>query len=47
MPAALTVVILAAGLGKRMKSAQPKVLHPLCGKPMIGWVVDQIGRAHV
>lgn len=41
MPAALTVVILAAGLGKRMKSAQPKVLHPLCGKPMIGWVVDQ------
>ena len=36
-----SVVILAAGLGKRMKSARPKVLHPLCGRPMIAWVVDQ------
>jgi bifunctional UDP-N-acetylglucosamine pyrophosphorylase/glucosamine-1-phosphate N-acetyltransferase len=41
MASALTVVILAAGLGKRMKSARPKVLHGLCGRPMIGWVVDQ------
>ena len=24
-----------------MKSAAPKVLHSLCGRPMIGWVVDQ------
>jgi bifunctional UDP-N-acetylglucosamine pyrophosphorylase / glucosamine-1-phosphate N-acetyltransferase len=30
-----TVVILAAGLGKRMKSDLPKVLHPVCGRPMI------------
>src|SRR5258708_35042455 len=36
-----TVVILAAGQGKRMKSALPKVLHPLCGRPMVAWVVDQ------
>jgi len=36
-----SVVILAAGLGKRMKSPRPKVLHPLCGRPMIAWVVDQ------
>jgi bifunctional UDP-N-acetylglucosamine pyrophosphorylase/glucosamine-1-phosphate N-acetyltransferase len=36
-----SVVILAAGLGKRMKSARPKVLHPLCGRPMVSWVIDQ------
>jgi bifunctional UDP-N-acetylglucosamine pyrophosphorylase/glucosamine-1-phosphate N-acetyltransferase len=34
-------VILAAGQGKRMKSPLPKVLHALCGRPMIAWVVDQ------
>jgi bifunctional UDP-N-acetylglucosamine pyrophosphorylase/glucosamine-1-phosphate N-acetyltransferase len=36
-----SVVILAAGLGKRMKSARPKVLHPVCGRPLLAWVVDQ------
>ena len=36
-----TVVILAAGQGTRMKSALPKVLHEICGKPMLGWVIDQ------
>jgi bifunctional UDP-N-acetylglucosamine pyrophosphorylase/glucosamine-1-phosphate N-acetyltransferase len=36
-----SVVILAAGLGKRMKSARPKVLASLCGRPMVAWVVDQ------
>ncbi|HEY7076336.1 MAG TPA: bifunctional UDP-N-acetylglucosamine diphosphorylase/glucosamine-1-phosphate N-acetyltransferase GlmU, partial [Solirubrobacteraceae bacterium] len=34
-----TVVILAAGEGTRMRSAVPKVLHPLCGRPMILWPV--------
>ena len=34
------VVILAAGKGTRMKSPRPKVLHPLCGRPMLSWVVD-------
>lgn len=34
------VVILAAGLGKRMHSALPKVLHSLAGKPLLGHVVD-------
>jgi bifunctional UDP-N-acetylglucosamine pyrophosphorylase/glucosamine-1-phosphate N-acetyltransferase len=36
----LTAVILAAGQGTRMKSARPKVLHELCGRPMIHHVVD-------
>ncbi len=39
--AAGSVVILAAGLGKRMRSARPKVLHPLCGRSMLEWVIDQ------
>jgi bifunctional UDP-N-acetylglucosamine pyrophosphorylase/glucosamine-1-phosphate N-acetyltransferase len=37
MPAAL---IMAAGHGTRMRSARPKVLHEVCGRPMLGWVVD-------
>ena len=36
-----TVVILAAGQGTRMKTGRPTVLAPLCGRPMIAWVVDQ------
>jgi bifunctional UDP-N-acetylglucosamine pyrophosphorylase / glucosamine-1-phosphate N-acetyltransferase len=34
-----TVVVLAAGEGKRMKSALPKVLHPLLGRSMLGHVL--------
>ncbi|TML97680.1 MAG: UDP-N-acetylglucosamine diphosphorylase/glucosamine-1-phosphate N-acetyltransferase, partial [Actinobacteria bacterium] len=33
------VVILAAGEGTRMRSATPKMLHPLCGRPMVAWTV--------
>ncbi len=36
----ITAIILAAGQGTRMKSARPKVLHELCGRPMIDHVVD-------
>ena len=36
----LTIVILAAGQGTRMKSARPKVIHELAGKPMLQHVVD-------
>jgi bifunctional UDP-N-acetylglucosamine pyrophosphorylase/glucosamine-1-phosphate N-acetyltransferase len=37
---AATVVILAAGQGTRMRSATPKVLHELCGRPMVLWPVQ-------
>jgi bifunctional UDP-N-acetylglucosamine pyrophosphorylase/glucosamine-1-phosphate N-acetyltransferase len=37
--AAPTVLILAAGQGTRMRSATPKVLHELCGVPMVLWPV--------
>src|SRR3954453_2916434 len=40
MPQTFTVVIMAAGKGTRMRSTVPKVLHPVCGKPMVEWVVD-------
>ena len=36
----MNIVILAAGQGKRMRSALPKVLHPLAGKPLLAHVVD-------
>jgi bifunctional UDP-N-acetylglucosamine pyrophosphorylase/glucosamine-1-phosphate N-acetyltransferase len=34
-----TVVILAAGQGTRMRSRTPKMLHDLCGRPMVEWPV--------
>ncbi|WNQ11671.1 bifunctional UDP-N-acetylglucosamine diphosphorylase/glucosamine-1-phosphate N-acetyltransferase GlmU [Paenibacillus aurantius] len=37
-------VVLAAGQGKRMKSKLYKVLHPVCGKPMVGHVADALDR---
>ncbi|WP_042354629.1 bifunctional UDP-N-acetylglucosamine diphosphorylase/glucosamine-1-phosphate N-acetyltransferase GlmU [Bacillus rubiinfantis] len=40
-------VILAAGQGTRMKSKLYKVLHPVCGKPMVQHVVDQINRLNI
>jgi len=38
----IDVVILAAGLGTRMKSSQPKVLHDLLGKPMVAYILDAV-----
>jgi len=35
----LAVIVLAAGQGSRMKSALPKVLHPVAGRPMVGHVI--------
>ncbi|MFA5005786.1 MAG: NTP transferase domain-containing protein [Candidatus Omnitrophota bacterium] len=36
----IAVIILAAGKSTRMKSETPKVLHELCGRPMLGYVLD-------
>jgi len=40
----MNIVILAAGQGKRMYSALPKVLHPIAGKPMLGHVLDTVQK---
>jgi bifunctional UDP-N-acetylglucosamine pyrophosphorylase / glucosamine-1-phosphate N-acetyltransferase len=40
-------IILAAGQGTRMKSKLYKVLHPVCGKPMVQHVVDQISHLQI
>ncbi len=40
-----TVLIMAAGHGTRMHSHTPKVLHRVCGKPMIEWVTDAAREA--
>ncbi len=40
-----TAVILAAGLGKRMRSKRPKALHPLAGRPMLRHVLEAASSA--
>ncbi len=40
-------VVLAAGKGTRMKSELPKVLVPVCGRPMIEYVIDALRQAGV
>lgn len=40
-----TAIVLAAGQGKRMKSALPKVLHPVLGEPMLDLVLSALERA--
>jgi bifunctional UDP-N-acetylglucosamine pyrophosphorylase / glucosamine-1-phosphate N-acetyltransferase len=40
-------VVLAAGKGTRMKSKRPKVLHELCGRPMLWWVLEALRAADV
>jgi bifunctional UDP-N-acetylglucosamine pyrophosphorylase/glucosamine-1-phosphate N-acetyltransferase len=41
----LTALIMAAGQGTRMRSSLPKVLHPVCGRPMLEWVIDAAREA--
>jgi bifunctional UDP-N-acetylglucosamine pyrophosphorylase / glucosamine-1-phosphate N-acetyltransferase len=43
----LLSIVLAAGQGKRMKSKLYKVLHPVCGKPMVGHVMDVLEKIQV
>src|SRR3954467_11960230 len=38
----LSAVILAAGLGTRMRSSTPKHLHPLLGRRLVDWVVEAV-----
>lgn len=40
-----TSVILAAGMGTRMKSEMPKVIHKVCGKELCRWVIDESKKA--
>ncbi|MBP5621445.1 MAG: NTP transferase domain-containing protein [Thermoguttaceae bacterium] len=40
-------IVLAAGKGTRMKSELPKVLFPVCGKPMINYVLDALDAAKI
>jgi bifunctional UDP-N-acetylglucosamine pyrophosphorylase/glucosamine-1-phosphate N-acetyltransferase len=40
------LLVLAAGKGTRMKSAQPKVLHPVNGRSMLEWVLDTAAAIH-
>jgi bifunctional UDP-N-acetylglucosamine pyrophosphorylase/glucosamine-1-phosphate N-acetyltransferase len=40
-------IVLAAGKGTRMKSAWPKVLHELCGRAMLWWVLEELRAAGI
>src|SRR5919107_2295371 len=33
------VLVMAAGQGTRMRSSTPKMLHPVCGRPMVAWPI--------
>src|SRR3954466_8880152 len=41
----LTALVMAAGHGTRMYSSLPKVLHPVCGVPLLHWVVEAAQEA--
>jgi bifunctional UDP-N-acetylglucosamine pyrophosphorylase/glucosamine-1-phosphate N-acetyltransferase len=43
----IAAIILAAGKGERMKSKLPKVLHPVCSRPMLGYVLDLVKRSKI
>ena len=42
MPSELAAVVMAAGLGTRMRSATPKHLHPVLGRRIVDWVIEAI-----
>jgi bifunctional UDP-N-acetylglucosamine pyrophosphorylase/glucosamine-1-phosphate N-acetyltransferase len=50
VPSRPTVLVMAAGHGTRMRSQTPKVLHPVCGRPMVHWTIaaaQEAGAARV
>ena len=47
MAKSLAAVVMAGGIGTRMKSATPKHLHPLLGRRMVDWVVEAARGAGV
>ncbi|HHW91650.1 MAG TPA: NTP transferase domain-containing protein, partial [Firmicutes bacterium] len=47
MSKGVMAVVLAAGKGKRMKSRLPKVMHRVCGKPMLAYVLEAAREAGV
>jgi bifunctional UDP-N-acetylglucosamine pyrophosphorylase/glucosamine-1-phosphate N-acetyltransferase len=47
MPEGVRAIVLAAGMGTRMKSARPKVLHEICGRPMLWYTLRALAAAGV
>jgi bifunctional UDP-N-acetylglucosamine pyrophosphorylase/glucosamine-1-phosphate N-acetyltransferase len=43
----LSAIVLAAGQGTRMRSARPKPLHMLCGRPLLRYVLDALDECEV
>ena len=43
----IRAIVLAAGKGTRMKSARSKVLHEICGRPMLWYVVHALRDAGI
>ena len=41
----LACIVMAGGKGTRMRSALPKVLHPIWGRPLLGWVIAAVREA--
>jgi bifunctional UDP-N-acetylglucosamine pyrophosphorylase/glucosamine-1-phosphate N-acetyltransferase len=41
----LACIVMAGGRGTRMRSLLPKVLHPTCGRPILGWVLEAAREA--
>lgn len=41
----LACIVMAGGKGTRMRSALPKVLHPIWGRPLLGWVLAAVREA--
>ncbi len=42
---AITAILLAGGKGTRMKSKKQKVLHDVCGRPLISWVIKSVQKS--